>query len=119
MAGRIIPFGLATIASISTVVATFGGEFKQQRLARTEEENKQELATAAASSASNASPVVSNATTSIPEPLPATGKTEGAVASGPVENSWLNTLGLWAWKKDTKEQGGLATKKVEEVKGRP
>lgn len=38
MAGRILPVALATVAGISIGVATFDGEFKEQRKRRLEEE---------------------------------------------------------------------------------
>jgi len=40
MAGRILPIALATVAGISIGIATFEGEFKEQRKKRLEEEYK-------------------------------------------------------------------------------
>lgn len=41
MAGRILPIALATILGISIGVATFDGEFKEQRRKKLEEEYQQ------------------------------------------------------------------------------
>ena len=38
MAGRILPIALATVVGVSIGVATFDGEFKEQRRKRLEEE---------------------------------------------------------------------------------
>lgn len=38
MAGRILPFALATVAGVSIGVATFDGEFKAQRMQRLQKE---------------------------------------------------------------------------------
>jgi hypothetical protein len=40
MAGRLLPIALATVAGISIGIATFDGEFKEQRRKRLEEEYK-------------------------------------------------------------------------------
>ncbi|KAB2103419.1 hypothetical protein AG0111_0g8102 [Alternaria gaisen] len=118
MAGRILPVALATIVGVSIGVATFDGEFKKQRIARLEAEYKRELAAAAAST-STATP-----------PPPAPGgrastqlqtKKEDIVTSAPADNSWSNTLGLWAWKKDNKTESATApaTSSAENSKGKP
>jgi CCR4-NOT transcriptional regulation complex NOT5 subunit len=74
-------------------------------------------AAAAASSTANPTPIAASTVTS-PTSEQLQAKKEEAVASAPADNSWSNTFGLWAWKKEVKEPAPVA-KSVEEVKGKP
>jgi len=44
MSGRILPIALATVVGVSIGVATFDGEFKEQRRKKLEEEYKRYVA---------------------------------------------------------------------------
>lgn len=97
MAGRILPIALATVLGISIGVATFDGEFKEQRRRRLEEEYKREMA-AAGSLQNESSPNSPSATPpTVPEQL---SPKDEVKASGSA--SWSSMLGLWAWSKDSK-----------------
>jgi hypothetical protein len=72
---------------------------------------------AAAASTANPTPIAAS-TVASPTSEQLQTKKEEAVASAPADNSWSNTFGLWAWKKEVKNPAPVA-KSVEEVKGKP
>jgi len=138
MAGRILPVALATVVGVSIGVATFDGEFKEQRRKKLEEEYKRYVAAAhasafthghyrevAAQSALASQSVTPMASNAIPPPSPQSIPT-------PIEpkkeeaSSWSSLLGLWAWKKDAKNESVPAAQKpdtsqeqTEEASGKP
>ncbi|KAH9875175.1 hypothetical protein J1614_004665 [Plenodomus biglobosus] len=124
MAGRILPIALATILGISIGVATFDGEFKEQRKRRLEEEYKREVASMASlqnASSSDAPIAVSPANS---QQLPTKGDEVNASASS--SSSWSSMLGLWAWTKDAKQMTASTTatspplkENVADSKGKP
>lgn len=117
MSGRILPVALATVVGVSIGVATFDGEFKEQRRKRLEEEYNRyasvsnsfvfgithicysEVAAQAALTSEGAKPMASNA---IPPPPPqqVPAPLEANKDETEASSSWSSLLGMWAWKKD-------------------
>ncbi|KAF1851924.1 uncharacterized protein K460DRAFT_401923 [Cucurbitaria berberidis CBS 394.84] len=126
MTGRILPIALAAIAGVSIGVATFDGEFKEQRRKKLEEEYKQEIAatspkeaiTVSSLNSAGPSPMASSA---VPAPAPEqlAARKEDVRASDTSASSWSSRLGLWAWNKDAKIGPAPAKNNIEEVKGKP
>ncbi|KAH7392723.1 hypothetical protein BKA66DRAFT_568043 [Pyrenochaeta sp. MPI-SDFR-AT-0127] len=124
MAGRILPIALAAVAGISIGVATFDGEFKEQRKKRLEEEYKRELAALSSPNIAGSSVMVSSATTSTSLEPPTTKEENRTLTAS--ESSWSSMLGLWAWGTNTKEgpvsstgTGTPPKNSIDEVKGKP
>ncbi|KAI8934678.1 hypothetical protein NX059_008369 [Plenodomus lindquistii] len=127
MAGKILPIALATILGISIGVATFDGEFKEQRKRRLEEEYKREVAAAALQNPSPSS-APSAASSANSEPLSAKMAEVKAPTSSSTStsSSWSSMLGLWAWSKDKKPATATSAPQVPppkennpELKGKP
>lgn len=130
MAGRILPIALAAVAGVSIGIATFDGEFKEQRRKRLEEEYQRymfhspacvtftdrnsDLAAVSSLNNEGPSPMSSSALPS-QQPLPAA-PTESQTESKTSRLSSM--LGLWAWKKDNhSEQESSAAKNTQAARG--
>lgn len=116
MAGKILPIALATISGISIGVATFGPELKEQRRKKlTDDYNRyiyasmyvsalclhtpSEVAAAAALNTEGPPSIVPSAIE-----VPAADQTPTDKDSGKQSaSSWSSVLGLWAWKKNSKD----------------
>jgi hypothetical protein len=127
MSGRILPVALATVVGVSIGVATFDGEFKEQRRKRIEEEynryasvwnsfvfasltSASEVAAQAALTSEGAKPMASNA---IPPPPPqqVPAPLEANKDETEASSSWSSLLGMWAWKKDAAKGAPPAAQK--------
>ncbi|KAF2847752.1 hypothetical protein T440DRAFT_470804 [Plenodomus tracheiphilus IPT5] len=124
MAGRILPIALAGILGISIGIATFDGEFKEQRKRRLEKEYQRELAAATSTPDASAPLAPSAVAPTVPEQSPF--KVDEVKASEPSSSSWSSMLGLWAWKKDTNQTTMSSTTatappkdSIAESKGKP
>lgn len=123
MAGRILPLAAAIGIGVSIGIATFDGEFKEQRRKRLQEEYERYLTASllfttlsltipnsevAALKSQSLTPIASNAIAPpSPQNNPNQPKTEGQVSKAAAqqdESSWSSYLGLWAWKKNTGTQ---------------
>ncbi|CAO2651098.1 Nn.00g093950.m01.CDS01 [Neocucurbitaria sp. VM-36] len=121
MAGRILPIALATVAGISIGVATFDGEFKEQRRKKLEDEYKQEVAAMSPQEATAVSSLKSAgpspmATSSVPAPSleQLAAKREDVKSSEASPSPWSSLLGLWAWNKNAKGETAAPTKHTSE-----
>ncbi|OAK98196.1 hypothetical protein IQ06DRAFT_349916 [Phaeosphaeriaceae sp. SRC1lsM3a] len=105
MAGRILPLAAAAGIGVSIGIATFDGEFKEQRRKRLQEEYDREVAALASKSLT---PMAANA---IAPPSPQNnstqlkaGEQDSKDSGQQSQPSWSSYIGLWAWTKNPDKQ---------------
>jgi hypothetical protein len=126
MTSRLLGIVLTTVMGVSIGVATFDGEFKEQRRKRLQEEYERyvprnwsfhckftytlnrEVAAHAALTNQSLTPMASNAITPpSPPQMPAQREAEKDLtspdATTATKSSWSSILGLWAWDNNAKK----------------
>jgi hypothetical protein len=110
MAGKLLPIALATVSGISIGVATFGPELKEQRKKKLTDDYNRYVYTNMYPTAlhlhtpSDVAAAATLNTEGLPPIVPTAIQAPADEDQGkPPTSSWSSMLGLWAWKKNPKD----------------